>query len=101
MVARAEDWPWSSVRAHLAGRVDTLASVRPVLERVPDLSELLKNDCDEAFAVLRRAERTGRPAGAEEFVTGLERLLGRPIARHAPGRKPIPVVTEKQLTLLL
>ena len=100
LVARAEDWPWSSVRAHLAGRVDTLASVRPVLERVPDLGELLKNDCDEIFAVLRRAERNGRPAGAEEFVTGLERLLGRPIARHAPGRKPTPAVTEKLLNLL-
>jgi hypothetical protein len=100
LVARAEDWPWSSVRAHLAGRDDTLAIVRPVLERMPDLGELLKNDCDEAFAVLRRAERTGRPADAEEFITGLERLLGRPTARHAPGRKPTPVVTEQQSNLL-
>ena len=100
LVARAEDWPWSSVRAHLAGRDDSLVSVGPVLERIPDLSALLKDDCDEAFAVLRRAERTGRPAGAEEFVVGLERRLGRPIARRLPGRRPAPVTAEKQLNLL-
>jgi hypothetical protein len=56
------------------------ASVRPLLERVPDLSELLKNGCDEAFAVLRQSERTGRPAGAEDFLIALERRLARPIA---------------------
>jgi hypothetical protein len=30
----------------------------------------------------------------EEFVIGLERRLGRPIARQAPGRKPAPATTE-------
>jgi len=34
-----------------------------------------------------RAETTGRPLGAPEFVTALESLLGRKIARRAPGRK--------------
>jgi putative transposase len=99
-VAQAEDWPWSSVRAHLTGLDDALATVRPVLERVPDLSELLKNGCDEAFAVLRQAERTGRPAGAEDFVIALEQRLGRPISRRSPGRKPTPVILEQQLNLL-
>jgi putative transposase len=100
LAAQAEDWPWSSVRAHLAGRDDTLAKVDPVLELMPDFSELLKQDCDQTFAVLRRAERTGRPAGPEEFVVGLEHLLGRPIARRSPGRKPVPVKADRQLYLL-
>jgi hypothetical protein len=26
--------------------------------------------------------------GNEDFIKGLERLLGRPVARRAPGRKP-------------
>jgi hypothetical protein len=43
---------------------------------------------EEDFSELRRAEATGRPLGAPEFVTGLEKLLGRKIARRAPGRKP-------------
>ena len=42
----------------------------------------------------------GRPLGTPDFVTGLERLLGRPIARRAPGRKPTASVTGVQLKLL-
>ena len=30
LVARAEDWRWSSVRAHLEGRDDGLVSVAPL-----------------------------------------------------------------------
>ena len=32
LVSRAEDWPWSSARAHLAGVDDNLVIVRPVLD---------------------------------------------------------------------
>jgi putative transposase len=61
LVARAEDWPWSSVRAHLAGVDDALVKVRPVLDRIPSFTELLKGNYDEAFTKLRRSEGTGRP----------------------------------------
>ena len=88
LVARAQDWPWSSVRAHLAGADDTLVDVRPVLEREADFAALLDQGDDEGFAAPRRAEGSGRPVGAADFVAGLERLLGRPIARRAPGRRP-------------
>src|SRR6516162_3137729 len=30
LVSRAEDWPWSSARAHLAGEDDELATVAPL-----------------------------------------------------------------------
>jgi hypothetical protein len=44
---------------------------------------------DEAvFAALRCAETTGRPLGNEDSIKGLKRILGRPVARRAPGRKP-------------
>src|SRR5437868_4685727 len=43
LVARAEDWPWSSVRAHLAAADDGLVRVQPVLERVGDLATLLRD----------------------------------------------------------
>ena len=88
LVARAEDWKWSSVRAHLAGVDDALVTVQPVLDRIPHLKGLLEADADEDFSDLRHAETTGRPLGAPEFVGGLEKILGRPIARRAPGRKP-------------
>lgn len=97
---RAEDWPWSSARAHLAGLDDSLVCVQPVLERMPDFAELLKQDHEAAFEKLRGSESTGRPVGAEDFVIGLEQILKRPIARRSPGRKPTASVEREQLSLL-
>jgi putative transposase len=89
LVAKAEDWPWSSVRAHLANTDDELVSVRPVLERFADFADLLRTDPDDsAFNALRASEGSGRPLGNADFIVSLERLLGRPVARRAPGRKP-------------
>ena len=59
-----------------------------MLDRIPHLKGLLEADADEDFSDLRRAETTGRPLGTPEFVDGLEKILGRKIARRAPGRKP-------------
>jgi putative transposase len=89
LVAHAQDWPWSSVRAHLARADDELVSVAPVLSRVPDFAALIaRGAADEPlFTGIRSAERTGRPLGNSEFIAGLEKILGRPIARRAPGRK--------------
>ena len=89
LVARAEQWPWSSVRAHLAGADDALANVGPVLQRVDRFADLLETDADHAdFRTLRASEGTGRPVGGADFIADLERRLGRPIAKRAPGRKP-------------
>jgi putative transposase len=100
LVAQAENWPWSSVRAHITGADDGLGTVRPVLDRVPRFSELLSTTQDQDFGDLRPAEGSGRPLGTAEFLTGLERLLGRPLARRAPGRKPTASVSGEQLELL-
>lgn len=83
----AEDWPWSSVRAHLAGKNDVLVTMRPMLDRVADFRTLWQPGPKEDFRSLRDAEGTGRPLGTAEFVTGLETLLGWTIARRAPSRK--------------
>jgi hypothetical protein len=79
---------------------DPLVTVRPVLERIPNFANFLMEDREDAFVALRQAEGNGRPLGAEEFVTGLERLLGRRIARRSPGRKPAAKVHAEQLRLL-
>jgi hypothetical protein len=42
----------------------------------------------------------GRPLGTADFVTELERRLGRPIARRAPGRKAVAMPVGEQLNLL-
>ena len=100
LVARAEDWKWSSVRAHLDDKDDGLVTVKPVLDRVRDFAKLIADqNNDDSFAALRAAEQTGRPLGTKDFVEGLEHVLGRRIQRRAPGRKP-GTQTAGQPTLL-
>ena len=87
--SHARDWPWPSVRAHLNGEDDALVSVEPVLARTDSFAALIESEADDpAFSAFRAAESTGRPLGNADFVAGLEHILGRPIARRAPGRKP-------------
>jgi putative transposase len=100
LVIRAEDWPWSSVRAHIIGADDGLVAVRPVLDRISHFAELLSMTEDKDFGDLRLAEGSGRPLGTAEFVAGPERLPGSPIARRALGRKPTADGTGVQLKLL-
>jgi len=102
LVARAEDWKWSSVRAHLAGENDSLVTVGPILGRVTGFREdLLQPKPGEDFGDLRRAEGTGRPLGTADFVSGLEKVLGRKIERRAPGRKPSNELVETNQLILL
>jgi putative transposase len=89
LAARAEDWRWSSTRAHLAATDDGLVTVAPVLSRIDDFAALMEGDGHGSVdGALRKAELTGRPIGTAAFIADLERRLGRPIARRAPGRKP-------------
>lgn len=100
LVSRAEEWSCSSVRAQLSGKDDSLVPVCPVLDRWPNFRELLLQDYDEAFTSLRKAEGIGCPLGTADFVIELERRLGRPIARRAPGRKAAATAQGEQLKLL-
>ena len=88
LVERAEDWPWSSVRAHLAGRDDGVVTVAPA--RVGPFAAFLNEpfDADTTFHALRRAETTGRPIGAADWINRLERDLARPLAPRKRGPKP-------------
>jgi putative transposase len=89
LVARPQDWPWSSARAHLAGRDDGLVSVRPMLDRIGDWADFLDGGLDEVeHRALQGAERTGRPLGSEAFIAEAERRLGRSLAKGKPGPKP-------------
>ncbi len=91
LAERAEDWPWSSARAHLAGQDDALVTVAPLLERVGDFGGFLTGagDADaRAWAALRRAETTGRPVGSELWVKALERQSNRALAPARRGPKP-------------
>jgi putative transposase len=89
LVARAQDYPWSSARAHLLGRDDCLVRVAPLLARTGDWSSFLgEGTSAEDSHSLRMHESTGRPLGSDAFVDDLERALGRILKRRPPGPAP-------------
>ncbi len=89
LVRRAQDWRWSSARAHLAGKNDRVAVVRPLLELAPDWAAFLRGGLKrEDYDTIRAGERTGRPLGSAAFIKGLERRLKRRLAPQKPGPKP-------------
>jgi len=80
------DWPWSSARAHLAGKNDALVNVQPMLARVDDWSAYLERETDQKTAdAIRQHTRTGRPTGSDRFLTQLESMTGRTIRKRKPG----------------
>jgi putative transposase len=89
LVKRAQDWRWSSARAHLKGTDDGLTKTAAALDRVPDFVSLLQGPPPEGlFEALRRAELTGRPVGGATFLARLEKRLGRPLRPQKRGPKP-------------
>ena len=89
LVARAQDWRWSSVRAHLSGRDDGVTTLAPVLVRFAPFRAFLEEPPDrDAVERLRAAESIGRPLGSKAFVARLEKLSGRTLRPAKRGPKP-------------
>ena len=87
LVPTAEDWPWSSARAHLAGRDDALAKVAPLLAIIGDWRALLDSAlAEEELRDFRRHGRTGRPLGSAAFLDRLESMVGRVLRARKGGR---------------
>jgi putative transposase len=90
LTARAQDWPWSSARAYLAGEDDGIVTVAPALERVGDFAAFLSEPFDEAltYAALRAAESIGRPIGSPQWLEAMEARTGLTLRPRKPGPKP-------------
>ncbi len=87
MVAQASDWAWSSTKAHLSGKDDGLVSVRPLLDRVDNVSEFLAATPEQELEfALEKGQSIGRPLMEESALVELERKLGRPIRPAKRGR---------------
>ena len=97
LVRRVQDWPWSSVRAHLSGRRDGVTTLAPVLSRVPSFATFIAAGPDEpAFERLRKAETIGRPLGDDGFLARLEALTRRRLKPGKRGPKPSPGLQPEQ-----
>jgi putative transposase len=86
LVARPEDYAWSSARAHLLGRDDALVKAGALLARVPEWGSFLRTGMDSSVTDdFRKHQSTGRPLGSEAFLGHLEGLLGRILRPRKPG----------------
>jgi putative transposase len=91
LALHAEDWPWSSARAHAAGRGDGIVDVAPLLERIGSWDKFIEAAMSrEAVERIRAGDRTGRPVGSDPFIERVGLELGRTLARQKRGRKPGP-----------
>ena len=90
LVARAQDWPWSSAGAHLAGRDTPYVEVAPALSRVAHFAALIApaDDIDPQWTRILRAELIGRPVGAKAWIEQLEAQSGRVLSPQKRGPKP-------------
>ena len=63
LVERAQDWRWSSMRAHLRNKDDGVTALKPVSDRFPRFADLLASEGEpDLFARLRAAESVGPAA---------------------------------------
>ena len=89
LVERAQDWRWSSTRAHLRNKDDGVTALKPVHDRFPRFADLLASEPEtDLFARLRAAESIGRPLGNDRFLGRLERLTRRTLKPAKRGPKP-------------
>ncbi len=90
LVGRAEEWQWSSVRAHLDEEDDGLVSVAAIRKRYGRFREFLGDGelPEAAYRALRQSETTGRPLGSEQWLEELEKQTGRRIRPRKRGPKP-------------
>jgi putative transposase len=94
LAARAEDWPWSSARAHVTGRPDGFTDLAGLAGVHRNWRAMLRDGLEAGDlppgeeAAIEAHIRTGRPRGSEAFIGALEALTGRALKRRKPGRKP-------------
>lgn len=88
LVRNAEEYPWSSARAHVRRIKNDILSDNFLTNEIRDWSAFLKAPEEDRW--LENAElhiRTGRPFGPEAFLEKLERITGRELHKRKPGRR--------------
>ena len=89
LVKRADQWKWSSVTAHLAGRDDGLVNTAPILERYGDFGKYIgsADDQSDEYKSLRQSETIGRPLGSDRWLESLEKQTGKIFKTQKRGPK--------------
>ena len=94
LAARAEDWPWSSARAHVSGKADGLTDLAALAGVHRNWRAMLRHGLEGAILrqkPKRKSSPTSAPGGRrrdEAFIERLEAMSGRRLKRKRPGPKP-------------
>lgn len=88
IVKKAQNYPFSSAKAHTDKVKDRLLSDNFVVDEIADWSNYLSDDRDDRQRKLFvSCVDTGRPLGDEKFIKKMERITGRILMPRKPGRK--------------
>lgn len=88
IVNRAEDYKWSSAKAHVYKTNDPILNDCYLTNKIKDWSRFLNNlSTNNKKGLIEKSIRTGRPLGSDEFIENLEKKLKRPLKRKKPGPK--------------
>jgi putative transposase len=82
LVQNAEDWEWSSARAHLnVGRINNIVSLCDIKQfiEIEDWENYLRSEDETMIRNIRTNTSIGRPLGSDEFISKLEKIMGRQI----------------------
>jgi putative transposase len=89
IVAKAEDYAWSSAKAHIDKRPDPIIIACDLSDEIKDWASFLAEGPSESeVRVLREHASTGRPLGDQAFIERLEKMTGKKIASQRRGPKP-------------
>ena len=88
IVKKAEDYPWSSARAHVLKVRDVVLSDEKWLEedQLNVYRDFLRKEDEKLDGFIRKATSTGRPLGQEEFTKNIGEMIGRDISSREVGR---------------
>lgn len=103
MVTSAEEWRWSSARAHCGReRANAMLQMERWARRwtAAEWRQFLLEGATEAeVSALRQCTHTGRPLGGEEFVAQLEQEMLRLLAPQKGGRPKKPAADARQMNV--
>lgn len=88
IVEKAEDYPWSSARAHVSKVRDVVLSDEKWLEedQFNVYRDFLRKEDEKLDGFIRKATSTGKPLGRKEFAKHIGKMIGRDISSREVGR---------------
>ncbi|UCB57635.1 MAG: transposase [Candidatus Omnitrophota bacterium] len=88
LVKRAEDYPYSSAKAHIYKKKDILLSDNFMLSEIKDWAfYLAENEKETDLNLFKKHAKIGRPLGDNTFISKLEKITGRFLRKKKPGPK--------------